>query len=103
MATAREIFDRYSVLRSIYLLREDINGTPGSPTEEQAAFFLLWAAVHGRKEYHGIVIDPNYLEFLTQPSGPYFSRLELFAALTAKRPTIGYRRGSRLVLREGDL
>jgi len=85
LGTALEIFDRYSVLRSIYLLRQDITGTACSPTEQQAAFFLLWAAVHGRKQYHGIVIDPSYLEFLTQPSGQYFSRLELFAAFTAKR------------------
>ncbi len=85
VGTALQIFNRYPVLRSLYLLRPDIVGIPGIPTEQKAALFLLWAAVYGRKQYHGIVIDPDYLEFLTQPSGPYFSRLELFAALTEKR------------------
>ncbi len=85
MVTALDIFDRYSLLRSIYFLRPDITGTSGRPTEAQAVFFLLWAAVHGRKEYHGLIVDPDYLDFLTAPTGPYFSRLEFFAAFTAKR------------------
>jgi glycosyltransferase involved in cell wall biosynthesis len=85
VATALEIIDRYPTLRSIYLLRSDITGASANPTEAQAAFFLLWAAVYGRKEYHGIVVDPQYLEFLTEPTGAYFSRLEFFVASTAKR------------------
>ena len=85
MVTALDIFDRHSLLRSLYFLRQDITGTSKRPTEAQAAFFLLWAAVHGRKEYHGLVIDRDYFDFLTSPTGPYFSRLEFFATFTAKR------------------
>ena len=85
MATALDILERYPLLRSLYFLRPDITGTSGQPTEAQAAFFLLWAAVHGRKEYHGLIVDRDYLDFLTAATGPYFSRLEFFAAFTANR------------------
>jgi glycosyltransferase involved in cell wall biosynthesis len=85
VVTALDIFERYPLLRTLSLLRSDVVGPACDPTEQQVALFLLWAAVYGRKEYQGIVIDPGYFEFLTEPIGPYLSRLELFAAHIAKR------------------
>ena len=69
------------------MMRPNIAGTSRYPTDEQAGYFLLWAAIYGRRQYHGIVIDANYFDYLTTPIGAYLTRLEAFAAFQHARST----------------
>lgn len=80
MSTALEILNRYPTLQSIYMLRSNVFGVYQPPTEEEAASFLLWMAVFGRRIYHGIVIDADFFAFLSNPLGRFLTRLELSAA-----------------------
>jgi glycosyltransferase involved in cell wall biosynthesis len=77
--TALSAFNRSDVLRTIYLLRQDLRGTRTTPSEAEAGSFLLWVAVHGRTEYHGLVIDPEFFDYITGPAHPYLTRLERYA------------------------
>ncbi|WP_207804885.1 glycosyltransferase [Rhodopseudomonas palustris] len=67
------------------MLRDELSGDCRTPTEEEAGFFLLWAAINGRRRYHGIVIDSDFFRYLSEPAGRYLTRLELFAATVADK------------------
>jgi glycosyltransferase involved in cell wall biosynthesis len=82
--TAQEILERHPTLRSIFLLRPDIAGSSSTPSDEEIAYFLLWAIIDGRHRYHGIVVDADYFDYVTAPVGGFLSRLEAFAALQRK-------------------
>jgi glycosyltransferase involved in cell wall biosynthesis len=85
MATALEILNRSDVLRTIYLLRHGDEGSSYYPNEGQAGYFLLWTAVWGRELYEGIVIDADYLEYITKPIEAYLTRLQMFITMHAKK------------------
>jgi glycosyltransferase involved in cell wall biosynthesis len=81
---AHDILERHATLRSIFLLRPDIGGSSSMPSDEEIAYFLLWAIIDGRHRYHGIVIDADYFDYVTAPVGGFLSRLEAFAVLQRK-------------------
>lgn len=84
MVNALDILNNNPNLMSIYLLHAiSING-PTTPSEKSASFFLLWCVARGRQYFDGILIDAKFYEFLTQPSGAYLSRLEMFAHTSQK-------------------
>lgn len=88
MLKALEIFECDPVLRSIFVLRDELSSDSKIPTEEEAGFFLLWAAIVGRRQYHGIVIGPDFFRYLSEPTGRYLTRLELFAAALADKSNL---------------
>jgi glycosyltransferase involved in cell wall biosynthesis len=81
MPKALDIFNRSADLKTIYYLGQLSDGAMVTPNEAEAGHFLLWASVFGRKLYHGIVIDPDYFDYITEPVGEYLTRVELFATM----------------------
>lgn len=79
-------------LLACYMLRVASRPSSGGLADrEEAARFLLWFAVEGRKQHQQVVFSPEYLAFLADPAPPYATRLAAYVLLL--RRDIRDRRG----------
>lgn len=69
-------------LTTAYLLSHPGAGDSANLSDEQAARFLLWFAIEGRRRYQHVVFSPSYLAFLAEPVAPYPTRLSAYVLLS---------------------
>jgi hypothetical protein len=87
-ASAKTLVKAIDIIRGNIVLRSGYalwtyDTSRSALSEETTEYFLLWMAIYGRHKYHGIIIDEDFFNFITQPAPPYLSKLELFVAINS--------------------